>query len=905
FSVLAPNDSVSAYLGSSAILPCDLSPSISAETFEVRWYKNDDYDHPVLLYKDLKVQESDGDPQYRGRASLIGELAKGNVSLKLENLTVEDNGEYVCFVEGLVWYDKATARLLIKVLGSLPVLSFAEAGGQVNVTCASGGWLPKPTVTWRDSGGRELSNSHVQYKTDSDRLVSVSSWLLFSPSESEWISCSVGLSDEEMKMGRVLPLKADPQEYSPVETYLHTEKLTVDPDTRNRYLTMTREGTGVYCGHLNSYSQNQSDPFPRALSREEFSSGLKYWEVKVKRKLSWCVGVSQKPPTEETLTALCYEVDCGIYTRTDPRTEVPAEGQVTTLGLLLDFKHRLLSFYNVDPPSHLHTFTMENMENRTYCALISPGVKDSESVYYKLAEFMLRLKIVQGYKSTYEYHISEFRSFCDQITAGQEVESQEDRQEDRFTTASEFSLSVPNASVSEPLGSSAVLPCGLSPSLNAETFEIRWHRNDYNNPVLLYKDLQIQENTGDPQYRRVSLIGELEKGNVSLKLENLTLADMGEYVCYVKSLIWYESATVNLIVKALGSPPLFSLAKAGDQVNVTCASDGWSPKPTLTWRDRGGKELGKSHIHYKTAWKEAFISTLVLLLSIIIIIVILTALLLKTLKHQKGNEQKRQPDRGKTKVATSRTTRRPTQYAQRGSSSLSFGSVMCAVWFAAMLLILIASTLVCSTAASEFSLSVPKGSVSEPLGSSAVLPCGLSPSLNAETFEIRWHRNDHNNPVLLYKDLQIQENTGDPQYRRVSLTGELEKGNVSLKLENLTLADAGEYVCYVKSLIWYESATVNLIVKALGSPPLFSLAKAGDQVNVTCASDGWSPKPTLTWRDRGGRELGKSHIHYETDSEGLMSVSSWLLFPSSESEWISCSVGISDPEMVESRVHPV
>ncbi|XP_036439437.1 butyrophilin subfamily 1 member A1-like isoform X2 [Colossoma macropomum] len=206
FSVLAPDGSVSAYLGSSVILPCRLSPSLNAETFEVRWYKND-YDNPVLLYRDLTVQESTGDPQYRGRVSLIGELVKGNVSLKLENLTLADRGEYVCFVKGAVWYDTANANLTIKALGSLPVLSFAEVGDQVNVTCASGGWSPKPILTWRDKEGRELRNSHIHYKTDSEGLVSVSSWLLFSPSESEWISCSVGLSDQETREGRVLPHK--------------------------------------------------------------------------------------------------------------------------------------------------------------------------------------------------------------------------------------------------------------------------------------------------------------------------------------------------------------------------------------------------------------------------------------------------------------------------------------------------------------------------------------------------------------------------------------------------------------------------------------------------------------------------------------------------------------------------
>ncbi|KAI4903916.1 hypothetical protein NFI96_008655 [Prochilodus magdalenae] len=329
---------------------------------------------------------------YRGRASLIGELEKGNVSLKLENLTLAaDTGEYVCYVKSLTWYESATVNLTVK---------------------------------------------------GSQGLVRVSSWLLFSPSESEWISCSVGVSDQEVKEARVVPHKGFWREafisilvvsliiiliiiiltalllvvrsglfphglscehdkasgsqssappVSPEERLKmwnkmkdNKEKLTVDPETRHRPLTITREGTGVYCGQPNS--DKQSNPFPHVLSKEKFSSGLIYWEVKVdqkeKSKRSWCVGVTQKPPTKETLTALCYEEDFGIYTSTDPRTAVPAEGQVTTLGLLLDFKHRLLSFYNVDPPSHLHTFTMENMRNRTYCALISPGKTDKHPVSF-------------------------------------------------------------------------------------------------------------------------------------------------------------------------------------------------------------------------------------------------------------------------------------------------------------------------------------------------------------------------------------------------------------------------------------------------------------------------------------------------------------------------------------------
>ncbi|KAI4904360.1 hypothetical protein NFI96_027267, partial [Prochilodus magdalenae] len=207
FSLWVPDQAISARIGSSVVLPCRLSTTLDIKSFEISWHRPDKKDTPVLLYKDLKVQENTGDARYRNRVSLIGELRKGNASLQLENLTLADRGEYVCWVEGSTWYDMASVNLNITVVGSLPLLSSAEAGYQMNVTCASGGWSPKPTLTWRDKGGRELRNSVDHYKTDSEGLVSVSSWLLVSPSESEWISCSVGLSDQEMKEGRVLPLR--------------------------------------------------------------------------------------------------------------------------------------------------------------------------------------------------------------------------------------------------------------------------------------------------------------------------------------------------------------------------------------------------------------------------------------------------------------------------------------------------------------------------------------------------------------------------------------------------------------------------------------------------------------------------------------------------------------------------
>ncbi|XP_041760343.2 butyrophilin subfamily 1 member A1-like [Coregonus clupeaformis] len=97
----------------------------------------------------------------------------------------------------------------MNVLGGIPVLSVAETrggGGLVNVTCSSEGWSPQPTLTWRNKEGTEIRNGQEVLNTpDPQGLVSVSSWLLYSPSDSDWLSCTVSLSEEVKKESRILP----------------------------------------------------------------------------------------------------------------------------------------------------------------------------------------------------------------------------------------------------------------------------------------------------------------------------------------------------------------------------------------------------------------------------------------------------------------------------------------------------------------------------------------------------------------------------------------------------------------------------------------------------------------------------------------------------------------------------
>lgn len=79
-------------------------------------------------------------------------------------------------------------------------MEWTEDGG-LNVSCESEGWHPKPWLQWSDQE-QTLAPGTIVYGNDPGALMSVHSWLLL-PSASSVVTCSVGLSEEEGKEGRV------------------------------------------------------------------------------------------------------------------------------------------------------------------------------------------------------------------------------------------------------------------------------------------------------------------------------------------------------------------------------------------------------------------------------------------------------------------------------------------------------------------------------------------------------------------------------------------------------------------------------------------------------------------------------------------------------------------------------
>ncbi|XP_077097379.1 uncharacterized protein LOC143748971 isoform X2 [Siphateles boraxobius] len=96
-------------LGSDFIIPCHLSPGISALDMEIRWSKDT---ASVCLYKDRRLTEGFF---FTGRVSLFmtHKLRKGNVSLLLKNFMMSDVGNYHCQVISNDRSEEITVRVRI------------------------------------------------------------------------------------------------------------------------------------------------------------------------------------------------------------------------------------------------------------------------------------------------------------------------------------------------------------------------------------------------------------------------------------------------------------------------------------------------------------------------------------------------------------------------------------------------------------------------------------------------------------------------------------------------------------------------------------------------------------------------------------------------------------------------
>ncbi len=154
--------------------------------------------------------------------------------------------------------------------------------------------------------------------------------------------------------------------------------VTLDPDTANHYLILSDDGKQVRCGGIRQKlpdNPKRFDPYTCVLGKEGFSSGRCYFEVQVKGKTEWDLGVARESINRKGSITLspsdgCWTVGLengDVYEAwADPLVSLSLRVKPQRLGVFVDYEEGLVSFYDVESRSHIYSFTAQVFSGKLY-----------------------------------------------------------------------------------------------------------------------------------------------------------------------------------------------------------------------------------------------------------------------------------------------------------------------------------------------------------------------------------------------------------------------------------------------------------------------------------------------------------------------------------------------------------
>ncbi|NXA57210.1 MOG protein, partial [Nothocercus julius] len=109
--VVGPDHPLSATVGQAVVLPCQLSPSLNAQTMTIRWIRQH-ISQTVHLYRNGQDQYWEQMREYQGRTELSKDgLIRGKLDLIITNVTASDDGLYMCALQNDNGYAEAVVEL--------------------------------------------------------------------------------------------------------------------------------------------------------------------------------------------------------------------------------------------------------------------------------------------------------------------------------------------------------------------------------------------------------------------------------------------------------------------------------------------------------------------------------------------------------------------------------------------------------------------------------------------------------------------------------------------------------------------------------------------------------------------------------------------------------------------------
>ncbi|XP_037389851.1 E3 ubiquitin-protein ligase TRIM39-like isoform X3 [Pygocentrus nattereri] len=209
-------------------------------------------------------------------------------------------------------------------------------------------WSPPPTKNWTEV----RINSHLRVETLRRALTRLQEEL-----------------SKEMK-------KVDEHEMKRIQQY--AVDVTLDPDSAHPFLILSDDGKQVRHGDKRQKLPDKLERFDycvNVLGKEGFSSGRFYYEVQVRGKTEWDLGVTRESSSRKGKIILSPENGYWtVWLRNEteykaldsPRVPLSLKQTPQKVGVFVDYEEGLVSFYDVEARSHIYSFTGQSFTEKLY-----------------------------------------------------------------------------------------------------------------------------------------------------------------------------------------------------------------------------------------------------------------------------------------------------------------------------------------------------------------------------------------------------------------------------------------------------------------------------------------------------------------------------------------------------------
>ncbi|KAM6177523.1 butyrophilin subfamily 1 member A1-like isoform 1-T1 [Erethizon dorsatum] len=406
FEVLGPLEPILALVGEDSELPCYLSPSVSAERMELRWFRNT-FSPAVLVYQDGREQEGEQMMEYQGRVTLVTDnITAGHAALRIHGIRAFDEGVYGCSFKDDQAHREAFLQLRVAALGSDPHINMeVQESGEIRLECTSVGWYPEPQVQWRTPTGEKFLSTSESRSADQEGLFTVAASVIIRDTSLKNVSCcirnlllgqqkEVGISTSApsyplwsfsmvavfmgftgifltCQLYRKCVKKERKDETSPIEWKLarsYAVDVTLDPGTAHPNMLLSEDSKSV---QLEDFRQSlpenpeRFDSWPCVLGEKSFTSGRHYWEVEVGGRTDWLLGVCREDVLKKGFILMSPKngfwvmelSEKGYWALTPLRVLLSLPKALHQVGIFVDCESGAVSFYSVSDGSHIYSFT--------------------------------------------------------------------------------------------------------------------------------------------------------------------------------------------------------------------------------------------------------------------------------------------------------------------------------------------------------------------------------------------------------------------------------------------------------------------------------------------------------------------------------------------------------------------